>query len=1162
MGARSAARESEAARGVIPGGKTVKRTSTESPVLSFCVTVRNATEPAANGRPYLLNCLESLRLRAPSAEIVILDTMSSDFPTDAELLTDPTGCGAFQYVKDEPKTVTIAKYFADVFEEWSGPAKSWTREMYAVDDMAIAREHTFALAHGRWIMWVDADDVLPDPKEVQRILEANGRWKPQAPKGAVHGEAEVPSGFDEVLLMVEREGGDRVQGFWCPYAYEFRDGPYVAGQSWDVKSWNPRERIVRNNGRFYWKRPAHEVLVPKDPQDFGRLHPAPHILVVHTKRFTVEDRVFSLRRHYDILIKQYEAGAATCQDLLYLDNYSMTLCPWRREEFIQAAHSAAHTAIDRARVQIRAGNYAVENGFYLDAMEAYAAATHLAPEYPDGWVAGARAFERGKSYVEAGTWYMRAANAPLDHAWSDIPPRAQMIETRLRAALAYLKGAQQLTEMGKHDGALRAAVEATRCAEEVLRQPGLGDDAVEAQNYLNVILNEREALEFASTLSALWNYLVRNDETIKAMRLLETVPHNLLDHPTIVGIREWAKKLEKHITDPKAYAAFYEDVEAMGMVPSNEEHLCYEKADPRTRFLIDQVKAWKGEERLTVCEFGPFDGTTLIPLLRSCPNVIHALAVEAQTGAAERLYERCKKFGLATNPDGSERVRVIHDLEGNALEKDARFDVVIFCEVIEHVPDPVATVKRLLGRLGPGGRLFMSTPWGAFDRGRPFNMPKRDPRGHVRALMPWEMTDIVEAAGGRVLELGGPHGPGNFADTMYLMVARAPVQLHTGTGTIFTPEGEREVSVTVTPPTPVVFAVSSALWDWNATHVEQTGIGASEETIVYLARQLGREGRNTSVYGPLPIEGALPLEEVRDGVKYRTRAQWPRIRTNSTVIVSRAPSLGRYLDKLTGTTLDKLLWLQDAYYPDLNPETAMDYRKVVCLSEWHAETMVKNHNVPPGLIEIIPNFLLREHFDRKNAPKREPHRFIYASSPDRGLIPLLKMWPEVLKKWPDATLGIFYGWEGCIQLGANDPVWNARYRKLRVEYLKLKYQPGIEERGRVNHAQIAQEMQRASVWAYPVFDFGETFCSNSIKARAAGCVPVTTPLAALPETADCPEACLVPYDPNFETWTKSFLYGIEQAIATPEQDRARMSEQAIEEYALETVRPRWDELLR
>jgi 2-polyprenyl-6-hydroxyphenyl methylase/3-demethylubiquinone-9 3-methyltransferase len=41
---------------------------------------------------------------------------------------------------------------------------------------------------------------------------------------------------------------------------------------------------------------------------------------------------------------------------------------------------------------------------------------------------------------------------------------------------------------------------------------------------------------------------------------------------------------------------------------------------------------------------------------------------------------------------------------------NAEFDTVFSCETIEHVPDPPLAVRELARVLGPGGRLFLTTP--------------------------------------------------------------------------------------------------------------------------------------------------------------------------------------------------------------------------------------------------------------------------------------------------------------------------------------------------------------------------------------------------------------------------------------------------------------------
>ena len=50
-----------------------------------------------------------------------------------------------------------------------------------------------------------------------------------------------------------------------------------------------------------------------------------------------------------------------------------------------------------------------------------------------------------------------------------------------------------------------------------------------------------------------------------------------------------------------------------------------------------------------------------------------------------------------------------------------------------------------------------------------------------------------------------------------------------------------------------------------------------------------------------------------------------------------------------------------------------------------------------------------------------PKRVVYASSPDRGLVYLLKNWEKVTKEVPDAELNVFYGFETFDALNRNNP---------------------------------------------------------------------------------------------------------------------------------------------
>ena len=77
---------------------------------------------------------------------------------------------------------------------------------------------------------------------------------------------------------------------------------------------------------------------------------------------------------------------------------------------------------------------------------------------------------------------------------------------------------------------------------------------------------------------------------------------------------------------------------------------------------------------------------------------------------------RCERRGLA--------VRAI-DLKRETLPK-ASYDVITCFDVLEHVPDPLAAVRRMRDALRPAGLFFLYAPFG-FDPERPMHVVHDDP---------------------------------------------------------------------------------------------------------------------------------------------------------------------------------------------------------------------------------------------------------------------------------------------------------------------------------------------------------------------------------------------------------------------------------------------------
>ncbi len=147
--------------------------------ISVCMIVRDEEE-------VLARCLQSIKGFAD--EIIIADTGSVD------------------------KTVKIASEFTDKI--YSFP---W------VDDFAAARNFAFSKGSGDYLMWMDADDVLPEESFKKK---------------------------EELLSFLEKEGPDLLR---CPYEMGVCD---CATRFY-------RERLIKRSAEFSWVGRVHECIVPR-----------------------------------------------------------------------------------------------------------------------------------------------------------------------------------------------------------------------------------------------------------------------------------------------------------------------------------------------------------------------------------------------------------------------------------------------------------------------------------------------------------------------------------------------------------------------------------------------------------------------------------------------------------------------------------------------------------------------------------------------------------------------------------------------------------------------------------------------------------------------------------------------------------------------------------
>lgn len=231
----------------------------------------------------------------------------------------------------------------------------------------------------------------------------------------------------------------------------------------------------------------------------------------------------------------------------------------------------------------------------------------------------------------------------------------------------------------------------------------------------------------------------------------------------------------------------------------------------------------------------------------------------------------------------------------------------------------------------------------------------------------------------------------------------------------------------------ISFLVNYINGGWSPT---DTRLGGTEESVVRWAEELRGRGHEVIIYDNSTRDSYAGGGDICINIK-------------SSEVAPKEPTL--YLtNEVDATTKDLSM-----------------YDGVIWPSAWAEENIPVNNRV---------RFILPHGYDPENIypDKKIPRQCLYASSPDRGLNTLLKVWPKVYAEHPDATLKVTYG----------APDYDC---------------PGVEFLGEVDEETMDRLYRESDIWCHPASG-GELYCITGIKAQAAGCVPVIIPTMALAET--------------------------------------------------------------
>lgn len=271
-----------------------------------------------------------------------------------------------------------------------------------------------------------------------------------------------------------------------------------------------------------------------------------------------------------------------------------------------------------------------------------------------------------------------------------------------------------------------------------------------------------------------------------------------------------------------------------------------------------------------------------------------------------------------------------------------------------------------------------------------------------------------------------------------------------------------------------IFAVTD-LEDWSPKSASN-GIGGSEEAVIYLSKELAKLGYEVTVFNNCGEQAGI-----YDGVIYRNAIEFNTHDHYNIMISWRTNIFERGIE-----AKKRIIWLHDIPQLDLSDDGYKKIDKIVVLSQYHASLLQKN--CPKEKVFISSNGINAEDFIALENVPRETHRCIYASSYNRGLETLLKLWPDVRKEVPDATLHVYYGWNTYDAFVKSNFLKDNGFKKKIVDLIN---QPGVFDHGRIGHKELLVEYAKSEILAYPCDYAGEINCIALTKAIATGCIAVT-----------------------------------------------------------------------
>lgn len=587
-------------------------------------------------------------------------------------------------------------------------------------------------------------------------------------------------------------------------------------------------------------------------------------------------------------------------------------------------------------------------------------------------------------------------------------------------------------------------------------------------------------------VNTIWKEMLLGDELISCIKFLENAPCRVRDSVETDSLLKKTQKMISWINDPVLYDRDNTPIDIGTEKPLAGEMCPLPQPLPtqgqaRLQWMTDRMP----NKTESVLDLGCIDG--------ECSNRLGLAGYQEVVGVDICTHSiKMANEAAARHNTGVKHIQSYFK-EAPAKLEGKKFDNIICMDVIEHLIDPVEDAfKPARKMVKEDGKMLVGVPFRAWFqnqiamqahpwlygdlKGMAWNDENHN-RAHIRAPSVWSMAKYAREAGWYV----------KTSNYVAQWAQDVPNQGNVNLELLpNAPKGKYESK-------DIVFFMGDGLETITPSIIDISGMGGSELALREMSKRFAAEGHRVRVYAGC---GALG-EGIYEGVEWYQTGKYRDLSCDVLIASRQADALA---DDLHIKAKLRCLWVHDIYPKGFTPEYAEKSDIIFALTHWHKQFMLERfHFLKSEKIVVTGNGLDFDRFDRQLETRRDPHKMFVSSSPDRYLASMLKIFPKVKARVPDATLNIAYGffnWRKTAEL-MNDQGQLRLIDELEREVKKLEPM-GVQMLGRINQFDLAREFLSAGVWTLPSH-FTETNCIGLTEALAGGCAVVSSNNAALGE---------------------------------------------------------------